>query len=70
MRLKNCFQFCPLYGLEQLVKSSTQVTCSTSSLIDLILTTIPERASQQGIIDRGLSNRQLYIALKNSHIQT
>ena len=53
------FQFCSLYGLEQLIKSPTRVTCSTSSLIDHILTTFPERVSQQGIIDVGLFDPQL-----------
>ena len=57
--VKNYFQFCSLYGLEQLIKSPTRVTCSTSSLIDHILTTFPERVSQQGIIDMGLSDHQL-----------
>ena len=57
--VKNYFQFCSLYGLEQLIKSPTRVTCSTSSLIDHILTTFPERVSQQGIIDVELSNHQL-----------
>ena len=54
--VKNYFQFCSLYGLEQLIKSPTQVTCSTSSLIDHILTTFPERVSQQ---DVGLSDHEL-----------
>ena len=44
------FQFCSLYGLEQLMKSQTQVACSTSSLIDHILTTFRKRDSQKGII--------------------
>ena len=57
--VKNYFQFCSLHGLEQLIKSPTRVTCSTSSLIDYILTTFPERVSQQGIIDVGLSDCQL-----------
>ena len=57
--VKNYFQFCSLYGLKQPIKSPTRVTCSTSSLIDHILTTFPERISQQGIIDVGLSDHQL-----------
>ena len=66
--VKNYFQFCSLYGLEQLIKSPTRVTCSTSSLIDHILTTFPGRVSQQGIIDVGLSNHQLiYCTRKFSH---
>ena len=57
--VKNYFQFCSLYGLEQLIQSPTRVTCSTSSLIDHKLTTFPERVSQQGIIDVGFSDHQL-----------
>ena len=57
--VKNYFQFCSLHGLEQLIKSPTRVTCITFSLIDHILTTFPERVSQQGIIDVGLSDHQL-----------
>ena len=57
--VKNYFQFCSLYGLEQLIKSPTRVTYSTSSLIDHILKTFPERVLQQGIIDVGLSDHQL-----------
>ena len=49
--VKNFFQFCSLDGFEQLIKSPTQVTHSTSSLIDHILTKFPERVSQQEIID-------------------
>ena len=40
--VKSYFQFCSLHGLEQLIKSPTRVTYSTSSLIDHILTTFPE----------------------------
>ena len=66
--VKNFFQFCSLDGFEQLIKSPTQVTHSTSSLIDHILTKFPERVSQQEIIDVGLSNHQLtYCTRKFSH---
>ena len=57
--VKNYFYFCSLYGLEQLIKSPTRVTCGTSSLIGHILRTFPERVSHKGIIDVGLSNHQL-----------
>ena len=57
--VKNYFEFCSLYGLEQLIKSQTRVACCTFFLIDHILTTFPERVSQRGIIDVGLSNHQL-----------
>ena len=57
--VKNYFQFCSFYGLELLIKTPTRVPCSTSSSIDHILTTFPERVLQQGIIDVGLSDHQL-----------
>ena len=41
--VQNYSQFCSLCGLEQLIKFPTLVTCSTSSLIDHILTTCPQR---------------------------
>ena len=57
--VKNYFQFCSLYGLEQLIKYPTRVTCTTSFLIDHILTTFPEGVSQQGIVDVGISSHHL-----------
>ena len=67
-KVKNYFQFCSLYGLEQLIKSPIRVTCSTSSLIDHIQTTFPERVSQQGIIDVGLSDHHLIYCTRNFHV--
>ena len=64
-KVKNYFQFCSLYGLEQLIKSPTRVTCSTSSLIDHILTTFPERVSHQRITDVGVSDHQLIYCTRN-----
>ena len=34
-------QFCTMHGLKQLIQSPTRVTCSTSTLIDYILTSAP-----------------------------
>ena len=60
-----------MYDLEQLIKFPVQVTCSTSSLIDHILTTFPERVSQQGIINVRLSDHQLiYCTRKFLHTKT
>ena len=64
-KVKNYFQFCSLYGLEQLIKSPTRVTCSTSSLIDHILTTFPERVLHQRITDVGVSDHQLIYCTRN-----
>ena len=36
-----------MYDFEQLIESPTRVTCSTSSLIDHILTAFPERERER-----------------------
>ena len=65
--VKKLFPFLLFYGLEQQqIKSPTWVTCSTSSLIDHILTIFPKRVSQQEIIDKGLSNHQLIYCTRKS----
>ena len=43
--IKNYHQFCTMHGLKQLIQSPTHVTCSTSTLIDHILTSAPSRVS-------------------------
>ena len=39
--VKNYHQFCTMHSLKQLIQSTTHVTCSTSTLIDHILTSVP-----------------------------
>ena len=48
-----------MYGLKQLIKSPTCVTCSTSTLIDHILASFLSRVSQKSVIDVGISDHQL-----------
>ena len=54
--VKNYHQFCTMHGLKQLTQSLTRVTCSTSTLIDHILTSAPSRVSQK---DHGVSDQVL-----------
>ena len=49
--VKNYHQFYTMHGLKQLIQSSTCVTCSTSALFDHILTSVPSRVSQKGVIN-------------------
>ena len=63
-KVNTYFQFCSLYGLEQLIKSLSQVTCIMPSLIDHILATLLGRVSKQGIIDVGLTDDQLIYCTK------
>ena len=64
-------QFCTMLGLKQLFQSPTRVTCSTSTLIDHILTSGASRVSQKGVINIGVSDHQLiFCTRKISRIKT
>ena len=53
-------EFCQIFSLKQLITCPTRVTCNTSSLIDHILPNSTEKIFQPGIIDRGMSDHQLF----------
>ena len=42
-----------------MIKEPTRITCSTSTLLDHILTNSSEKVSQKGVIDVGISDHQL-----------
>ena len=48
-------EFLSNFGLKQLIKSPTHITCSSSSIIDHILT----NACDSGVIDIGISDHQM-----------
>ena len=56
---KNYFDFCKMFDIKQLIESPTRITCSSSSIIDHILASFPDRVTQQGILNVGLSDHQL-----------
>ena len=62
--VKNYYQFCSMHGLKQLIQSPTRVTCSTSTLIDYILTSPPSRFSQKGIINVDLPDHQVISSVR------
>ena len=69
--IKNYHQFCTIHCLKQLIQSPTRVTCSTSTLIDHILTSAPSRVSQKDVIDVGVSDLQLlFCTIKISRTNT
>ena len=45
--------------MTEIVKEPTRITCSTSTLLDHILTNSSEKVSQKGVIDVGVSDHQL-----------
>ena len=59
-------EFCSVFGLKQIIQEPTRTTCSTSSLIDHILTNCCEKISQSGIINIGLSDHQLIFCTRKS----
>ena len=59
-----------MFGLKQLTEVPTRVTCSSSTIIDHILASFPDRVSQQGVIDVGISDHQImYCTRKISRIK-
>lgn len=48
---KNNLQFCRIFGLTQMIKSPNRITCSSTSLIDHILASLPERIFQESVIN-------------------
>ena len=57
--VKTYYEFCTFFSLHQLIKVGTCITCNSTTIIDHILASYPERVTQQGIIDVGLSDEQL-----------
>ena len=69
--VKNYFDFCTVFGLKQLIESSTRITCSSSSIIDHILVSFPDRVTQREILNVGLSDHQLiYCTRQINRIKT
>ena len=67
--IKNYHQFCTMHGLKQLIQSRAHVTCSTSTLIDHILTSAPSRTSQKVVINVGVSDHHLIFFLHKKNFQ-
>ena len=68
--IKKYHKFYTMFGLKQLIEVPTRVTCSSSTIIDHILASFPNRVPQQGVIDVGLSDHQIiYCTRKISRIK-
>ena len=48
-----------MFGRKHSIENPTPITCSSSSIINHILASFPDRVTQQGILNVGLSDRQL-----------
>ena len=56
---RNYHQFFTIFGLKQIIKSATRITCRNTSLIDHILASIPSWISQHGVINVSASDHEL-----------
>ena len=63
--VKSSYEYCTYFSLHQLIKVPTRITCNSATIIDHILASYPERVTQQGIIDVGLSDHKLFLLKKN-----
>ena len=67
---KKDHECCTLFGLKQLIKCPTRVTCNSSSILDHALASFPDRVSQSGLTDIGISDHQLiYCTRKTARIK-
>ena len=59
-----------LYQLTQLIDEATRITPTTTSLIDHIVTNMPEKISDFGVIHTGISDHSLVFAIRKISIVT
>ena len=48
-----------MFGMTQIINTSTMITSTTSTILDLILISDPAKISQCGVLDIGLSDHQI-----------
>ena len=54
-----------IYGLSQLISEPTRITPTSSTLIDLCITNLPEKISKAGVVHLGISDHSLvFMTLK------
>ena len=64
--VKSYYEFCTFFSLHQLIKVPTRITCNSATIINHILASYPERVTQQGIIDVGLSDHSTHFLHKKT----
>ena len=57
---------CNFFSLKQLISCPTHISCSSSTIIDNILASYPDRVSQKRIIDIELSDRRLLFCTRKT----
>ena len=68
---KKNHEYCTLFGLKRLIKCATRVTSNSSSIVDHVLASFPDRVSQSGVIDVDISDHELiYCTRKTARIKS
>ena len=62
--------FCDLYQLLQLINEPTRITETSSSLLDVVITSHPERIINSGVSHLGLSDHSLVYAIRKINAKT
>ena len=65
--IKNYHEFCTFFRLK--LRVATRIASGSSTIIDHILARYPERVTQCGVIDIGLSDHQLIFCTGSSLVQ-
>ena len=63
---RSYLEFCFTHSLEQIITRPTRVTDQTATIIDHILTNSPDKVSQSGVLDLGLSDHDLIYCKRNT----
>ena len=59
-------EFCNVFNLKQLISCPACITCSSSTIIDHILASYPDRFSQKRIIDIGIFDHRLIFCTRKT----
>ena len=69
--VRSYIQFCTMFGSTQIIKYPTRITCSSTSSIDHMLVSLPDRISHECVMSVGLSYQQLiHCTRKISRVKT
>ena len=62
----NTRNFVIFFSVKQLISCPTRISCSSSAIVDHIITSYPDRVSQKGIIDTGICDHQLIFCTRKT----
>ena len=67
---KKLLELCELYNVSQTINEPTRVTSHSETLLDLCMTTTPDKISQSGVVRCGISDHDIvYMVRKLNHFR-